>query len=360
MYERAQITKPTHMHVSHKKERGGTILRSHHPLVSIIILNFNGRKILRKCLLNLNSLSYPKYEVIVVDNGSSDGSVEMVKNLFPNVKLIENKENLGFAEGNNVGAKVARGKYIAFLNNDAFPTPGWLQKLVGTAEKDPKIAIVGSKIYRYGSKKIESAGAIITYPLGVAPGRGAGERDKGKYSEVEEVAYVGGAALLIRKDVFEKLGGFDSLYFCYHEETDLCWRARLAGYKVIYDPDAIVYHIGSYTSKESYFKIYHINRNRIITNIKNLGTKNLFYWAFFEAIYAFLLVCGGLILKQLRLHAKAEVQGICWVLCHLPIIIARRYKIQKKRVVTDEAVLKLHPKLSLKQLLREALRDFIS
>lgn len=202
------------------------------PKVSIIILNWNGKRFTRNCLESIKkNTSYSNYEIIVIDQGSTDGSVEMIEKNFPEVKLVKNKENVGFSTGNNQGFRLAKGKYIMMLNNDTLVTPGWLSTLVKVMEHNEKIACVGSRIV----SSLE-------------------EVKKERKRDVEEVQTVGGAAMLIRKSVIRKIGNLDAKNFSpiYGEENDWCYRARNHGYKIVIANKSVVVHLSSIAMKKCY------------------------------------------------------------------------------------------------------------
>jgi len=244
------------------------------PFCSIIVLNYNGKELLKDCFSSLRRINYPKerYEVIMVDNGSEDNSIEYVKKNFPWVKILALDKNYGFAEGNNKGINVAKGEYIVFLNNDTKVDKNWLIELVKVASSDEKIGIVGSKVLNfYNPKIIEYAGGYLDI-LGSPFHRGLNEIDKGQYDRIEEVFYVLGSSLLIKRNVLKKLKYcFDPSYFLYFEETDLCWRVKLLGYKVVYVPSSIVFHKGGVTASKLKEKaIYYLYKNKILSFKKNL------------------------------------------------------------------------------------------
>lgn len=315
------------------------------PLVSVIIVHYNGKQVLNKCLESVFRQTYPAVEVIVVDNDSKDESVGTIQQLYSAVTVLRSQRNTGYAGGNNYGGSCARGEYIAILNNDAYPEPTWLSNVMRHFLKDSGIGVIGSKIYRYGTNILDSAGANIDFPIGLAPGRGSGRSVS--YDKVEEVAYVGGAAMVAKKTVLEQAGWFDEDYFCYHEETDLCWRVRLIGYKVLYVPDAVVYHqVSSSFEKKQGLKEYLIERNRITTNLKNLQIENLLRSLIFESIYfawkiAFSIQSRSVL--PLLLYLKA------WnaILCNLRRIVVKRTIVQFARTVPDRIVLSLHIRRSL-------------
>ncbi len=244
---------------------------------SIIILNWNGRKHLETCLKSLFNQTYKDFEVIFVDNGSTDDSVSFVKDNFPKVQIIETGKNLGFAEGNNVGIRKALEnkdiKYIVALNNDTEVKEDWLEQLVKAAEIDEHIGACASKLLYYNDRTIiDSAGDFYYFgSMKVVP-RGHGQKDS--YFKLEECLTPCAAATLYRRKALEqvKLGNdyYDSDYFAYIEDSDLGLRIRLGGWKCMFVPDAVVYHKVSATSSQwkSDFKKYHSVRNRILTAIK--------------------------------------------------------------------------------------------
>lgn len=219
------------------------------PHVCVIILNWNGLKWLKMCLPSVFNCDYSNFKVMVVDNGSGDGSVEWIKNKYPSVEVIQNKRNMGFAEGNNVGIRRALAnkeiKYVITLNNDTEAEPSWLKELVGTAENEG-VGMVASKMLFMGDhSKVNSAGMSV-YTHGGGVDRGLGKDEKNNFNKQDQVfGPCAGAALYSKKMLQSiKLNNdyFDSDYFAYFEDIDLAWRGRLAGFKCLYNPRAIVYH----------------------------------------------------------------------------------------------------------------------
>jgi len=228
-------------------------------LVSIIIVNFNGKDFLQKCLDSIKrNTSYPNYEVIVVDNGSSDGSQAMVKRRYRWVKLIKNKENLGFAKANNIGIKAAKGDYLLLLNNDTIIVQrDWLNNMVATAEEDPKIGIVGCRLI--------GPDGTIQHVGGWYNIRGTGHHIK-DIDRTTEVDYVTGAALLIKREVINKIGLLDENFSpIYYEDADWCARCKKAGYKVVCTHKSTIIHLGSFTTSKwsSNLRFYIENKNRL-------------------------------------------------------------------------------------------------
>jgi hypothetical protein len=244
------------------------------PKVSIIVTNYNGREVIHDCLESLSKINYPKnrYEIIFVDNNSTDDSVSYVKRKFPSVNLFALKKNIWFTGANNFGVKKARGDYIVFLNNDTAVDKNWLMELVKVAQSDKKIGVCGSKIVHFTNPKfIQYAGAYLDI-LGSPFTRKFQERDTRLEKNSIEVFYAPGMSLLIKREVLEKLKYcFDPSFLAYFEEIDLCWRVKLLGYKVMYVPTSRVLHRGSFTFKRQWSETQLLHyRNKILTFKKNL------------------------------------------------------------------------------------------
>ena len=223
------------------------------PLVHAIILNFNGKQLLLETLASVAQIDYPNLKLIVVDNGSTDGSQAALREHYPHVLLLENNENLGFGEGNNVGMRYALqqgAEWALLLNNDIAAAPELLTHMMNVAAMDAAIGILGPKIYYHDQPNtIWFAGARINYWAGLTAHRGIREIDRGQYDRVEDTDYITGCAMLIRREALERVGMFDPIYFpAYSEDADLCVRARSAGYRLVYVPQARVWHKVSSTS----------------------------------------------------------------------------------------------------------------
>lgn len=209
--------------------------------VSIVVLTYNSEAVIDACLHSLAPLA-GRAEIIAVDNASGDATRAAVMRHVPPATFIPNAENRGCAGGNNVGWRASGGDLVVFVNPDVVVTPGWLDPLVAAFESDPALGIAGSKLLYPESATIQHAGGIL-YPNGMVDHIGNGEEDVGQFDEVDEVDYVTGASMAVRRRVLEDLGGFDEDFNpAYFEETDLCWRARRAGWKVRMVPASVAFH----------------------------------------------------------------------------------------------------------------------
>ncbi|MFC1713116.1 glycosyltransferase family 2 protein [Candidatus Poribacteria bacterium] len=318
-------------------------------LVSIIILNWNGLEHLEICLPSVVGQTYENIEVVVVDNGSTDDSIEYVKENYDSVKLICNSDNVGFAEGNNVGIRGASGEYIVVLNNDTEVDENWISAFVKVAEEHPDAGMLACKILSYYDRKqIDCVGHLI-YPDGLSRGRGRGEIDEGQYDKVEEVAFPSGCAALYRREMLEQIGLFDKDFFIYVEDSDLGIRGRLAGWKCFYVPDAVVYHkysatMGGYSPKKAIM----IERNRIWFVVKNLPPAMIvssFYYAFLRYLFqAYDAAFGsGAARKLVSEVSKWTVVSVLFkaywsALVGIPGMLKKRREIRGQKQVTSKEI----------------------
>lgn len=245
--------------------------------LSVILLNFNGARDTIDCIDSLRESSFKDFEVVVVDNASSHDSVDLLKARCPNVPLLVNDRNLGFAGGNNIGIQHALGRgseFVLLLNNDTTVDPDALGTLVKTMEENPQAGIVGGKVY-YSDRPnvIWFAGGYFNPDSGFGDHYGKSEEDRGQYDKVRECDFITGCCMLIRREVCEKIGLLDDSYFLYYEDVDFCTRARRAGYSVFYQPGAVIYHkISRATSWDSPVYIYFNLRNKLFYLQRNSHT----------------------------------------------------------------------------------------
>lgn len=242
------------------------------PAVSILVLNWNGRDFLSRYLPPLTQLDYPgPYEIVLVDNGSTDDSIDFTQANFPDVRLIANGENLGFSRGINRGMQPATSDVIVWLNTDVEVRPDWLMELVRPLVTDKTIGITGAKLHFGDGRTLQHAGAMLEYPLAIGRHRFYKQPDSGQADELCDVVYVTGAALAVRREVLDAIGLLDEAFSpFYYEEVDFCRRAVQAGFRVVYVPTAVAIHheslsIGS-MSEQQY---YDLNRNRLYYVLKH-------------------------------------------------------------------------------------------
>lgn len=327
------------------------------PLVSVVILNYNGREFVERCLRSVLSMHYRKFEVIFVDNASTDGSFELVRNLFNldgRLKITRNDRNLGFAKGNNIGFSYAKGNYIAFLNVDTEVNPRWLTELVIAMECNPKMGAAQSKLLQmYDHNKIDSVGQFIDF-LGYGYLKESKE-DKVQFDRVKEIFYADGAAILIRRSaVNESLvnsAPFDPDYFCYYEENDLCWRMRLCGYKIALVPSSVVYH--ARTSTKLYAMpphlVFHHAKNRIMTLIKNYCLINLL--KYLPCLLVLEVGRAIIIVKKDFRHSLAVLKSFSWNIKNFKKTWKKRLVVQRLiRKKSDSEITKLMRKTNLVRL----------
>lgn len=310
------------------------------PKVSIIILNYNEPELTVQCLESVLKIEYPNFKIILVDNGSQD--ISYLKSHIAKFKtnkkieLIENKKNLGYAEGNNIGYEKATGDLILFLNNDVIVDKDFLAPLVAALISNEKIGAVQPKILMLPKRDtIDSIGSYFL-TSGFLYHFGHNKKDQEKYQHQAEIFTMKGACMLFKKSVLKKIGVFDRDYFAYYEETDLCQRTWIAGYKILYIPASTIYHKGGQTSNKlpSDFVQFHSYKNRIFTHCKNLeiGTlvkvfpSHIALCTFASIMYCF---TGKFSL------AYCIQKSILWNLFNLKTILKRRQEIKNLRKVGD-------------------------
>lgn len=237
------------------------------PTLSVIILNWNGRPYLEACLVAVEAQTLAPDRIILVDNGSSDGSIPFVRERFPRVLVHVNGGNLGFAAGNNVALRDATADVVVLLNPDVILAPDALSALVEAMTADPTIGVVGCKLWYPGGELIQHAGGHVTHPQALPRHDGIGERDEGQYEAPRDVEYVIGAAAALRRSLLDRIGLLDEGFFLYFEDVDLCARARRAGYRVVYLPQATAVHVESATAVKgsfAYLQRFHAGRWRYL------------------------------------------------------------------------------------------------
>lgn len=321
-------------------------------LVSVVVLNWNGQEYLRGCLDSVLSQDYDPIELIVVDNGSTDGSVELIREYYPTAMVIENAVNRGFAAGNNIGIRHATGEYIVILNNDAEMEPGCVSEMKSAIGKDPRYGACASKIYLKGGQGLLDAAGIAICPDGLSIGRGRLERGE-YYDREEEVFFGSGCCMMCKREMLEdvRIGDdyFDESFFMYADDTDLGWRAALRGWKCIYSPNAKVHHMHSASSDDySPLKAFLVERNRMWIQAKCFPFLMMLYGQFYTSLRYFFQAFGAFTGKGAagsfaQGHSKAELIKILFrvwgsALAGLPGIWKKRRTIQGRRTVEPSEI----------------------
>lgn len=302
------------------------------PLVSVIIVNYNRKKYLRNCFDSLKDGKYANFELIFVDNGSRDGSVELVRQEYPWIKVVDNKENLGLAIASNRGAELAEGEYLFFLNNDTISHPDILSELVKAQESNPKIGVCACKNMTYDGKQEVSLGLscdVFGFPF-----------------ENEGPIFYADAGIFIRKNVFAEIRGFDPKLFLYGEDRDLCWRVQLQGYVVAGVPSAIFYHDSActYVSKDRYTssirKRYLGEYNLIRSMLKNYSARTLSIILPCYLILSLFEVTFLLLKRQIKTVIFSYLNAYWQNIADFKDTLQQRRFVQDIRKVDDALILK--------------------
>ena len=302
--------------------------------VRVIVVNWNGVRWLEGCFKALRAQHRPADECVLVDNGSTDGSVDYMRQAFPDVQIAPLGGNLGFAAGNNAGAAAATAEYLAFLNNDTRAQPGWLKALLRAIEHDPSIGLATSRIvYLDAPATVDSAGDGYLRVGGAfkhAHGRSATE-----VAQSREVFGACGAAFIIRRSLFEALGGFDEDFFMVYEDVDLSYRARLLGWRVVYAHDAVVEHAGSASmGRASDTAVFYGQRNLEWTWLKNTPRALLWRTAIGHAVYG---LAGGIAYAR-RGQIGVWLRAKWSALRGLRMALAKRRAVQRSMTVDPQSL----------------------
>ena len=310
------------------------------PLVSIIIVNLNGKSLLEKCLHSIKETIYQNYEIILVDNNSSDGSIDFVKTQFPKISIISLEQNYGFAKPNNIGAKKSKGEFLIFLNNDTEVPPNWINELVNVANSDSKIALCQSLLL-LSNGDIDSSGDFVDI-------YGRAYSSRKMVNNVVPILSARGACMLVKKNIFFELGGFDEKFFASFEDVDLGWRAWLWGYKVVLVPNSIVKHTGGETIKNLKEEIqFHGAKNSLVLRLSN--------FEFFFALKSILTISFVIFARKLfgvtvikdpeKSHPlpsfKVILKGMFWVLRNLRYVCEKRKLVNKRRERSTQKLIEM-------------------
>ncbi|MDO8429660.1 MAG: glycosyltransferase family 2 protein [Candidatus Daviesbacteria bacterium] len=323
--------------------------------VTVIIPNWNGKEYLKTCLPSLIKQSFKDFEIILIDNGSTDGSVKFAER-FVNLKIIKLKKNIGFAPAVNLGIESSKSEYLVLLNNDTKVDIRCLEYLVKAAESHPEVGMVAAKMLNfYNPKLIDSAGDYID-AVGHANNIGWQERDGEKFNQAKNIFLVSGGGCLIKRQVILKVGLLDDDFFAYFEDVDFCFRAQLAGFKAWFEPRAKIFHVHKATSRRNQGLTEYLQfRNMTITVIKNFPPKLLIHN--FNWLKILLVNINTVRFLATQGYFKEALKAEIYILTHLLNILLKRRKTQSLKVVSDEYIISwvLPKKITLFGLFRNGI-----
>jgi GT2 family glycosyltransferase len=306
------------------------------PLVSVIVPHHNRPEVLANCLESLDETAYPRFEVIVVDDCSTDNSAEFISSHFPKVTLVLLRKNVGYGGACNAGAAIARGSFFAFLNNDTRVDSMWLRNLVDFCAKTGASVVTPKILFLNDPTIINAAGGSYSF-LGIAWNRGNGETDHGQYSSAKPVFY-GSACIFVRRRVWELVGGFDEDFFMYFEDVDWCWRALTAGHRTMYLPESVVYHAWDRAQRDPAFVIRYYERNALTTVLKNYQSPTVpIALTLFLAVR---LVAVIYFARRFPEVSRLIVEGVGTNIRSLPQTLRKRIPIERIRVNSDSEALR--------------------
>ncbi|ABX12023.1 glycosyltransferase family 2 protein [Nitrosopumilus maritimus] len=310
-------------------------MNTEEPLVSIIILNYNAGKLIENCIESIHKSDYKNFEIILVDNVSTDNSQNKCKKKFPEIKLIQNQENLGYCGGNNIGIKTAKGEFIVILNPDTIVEKSWLKeflqeyKKIGLGLYQPKLLALDD------TSRINSAGNMIQI-FGFGYSFGKGEKENSNHDKNYLINYASGACLFTTKQVLEKIGFFDDFLFAYHDDLELGWRARQLGIKSHYVPRCVVYHAESFSFGWSKKKYFLLERNRHYCLLTHYSRKTFFKMLpsliIIEIIVIMFYLSKGMI--------KEKIEGYSNILKNWNGIKKKYLEIESKKEIKDVEIIK--------------------
>jgi len=308
------------------------------PLVSVIVLNYNAGELLLNCIESVKKSAYKNLEIIVVDNISTDKSQEICKEKHPDIKLIQNDENLGYCEGNNVGIRNANGEFIVILNPDTVVEPNWLNHLM-SAYSEFGEGLYQPKFFSLNEKLVLQGTGNMLHIFGFGFARDKGKINEEKIESVEKIGYASGTCLFTSKIVLDKIGLLDSFLFLYHDDLDLGWRAAHLGIDSFYVPKSIIYHVESYSIKWSSRKFYWLERNRkycLLTHYSKETYEKMRPSLFLVdlCVWLFYLSKGFLGAK-----IKAELD----IFRNRKFIKMRYYELEKLKIIPDKELIKKFP-----------------
>lgn len=304
------------------------------PTITVIIPNYNGKHYLSDCLTSLNNQSFKDFEVVIVDNASIDGSVDFIKNNFPQFKVIENSSNLGFSKAVNQGAKFSQAEFLAILNNDTLVDSKWLEEFVSFTKSHKDFGACQSKVILYDNDKIINTIGNEIFYLGQGWSGGYGQLQD-LYHDIKEVTYCSGASMFIKREVLELVGYFDDEeVFMYHDDLDLGWRLLLFGYKNYLIPQSIVYHKYQYNRNPK--KYYFLEVSRFVSIIKYYELKTIIL-----ILPALLVLESGILIFSLfNGWFNDKIKAYFYVFSNFWRLLKKRNLVQKSRRLSDKDVSK--------------------
>ena len=307
------------------------------PLISIVILNYNAEKFLDECINSIYKTEKVNFEIILVDNASTNKSYRELAKKNPEIKLIENKKNLGYCEGNNVGIRASKGEFVVVLNPDTVLTPTWLHELIH-AYKENGEGIYQPKILATTDHDMLLSSGQFIQLFGFGYSRGKGEKHVEESKDIEKIGYASGTCLFTSKNILEKLEYFDPFLFAYHDDLDLCWRAAMFGINSFYVPSSVIFHpIEGYSFKWSKFKFYLMERNRQYCLLTHF-TKS----SFLKMLPSLILVDIAVSLFYLKKGMFiTKIKTSFNILKNLTKISQKYTKIQSSRTLSDKEILNI-------------------
>jgi GT2 family glycosyltransferase len=313
---------------------------SENPLVSVIVLNYNAGELLLNCIESIKKSAYKNLEIIVVDNISTDKSQKACKEKYPDIKLIQNDENFGYCEGNNIGIREAKGDYIVILNPDTIVESNWIEELISAYNKfgeglyQPKHLSLSEKTV------LMSAGNMLNI-FGFGYAREKGKKDNNQFNEIEEINYAAGTCLFTSSSILKKIGFFDPFIFLYHDDLDLGWRASQLGIKSYYVPTSIIYHAESYALRWNAEKFYWLERNRkycLLTHYSKQTYSKIFPTLLLVDFFVWMFYLSkGFLGSKIR----AEFN----IIKNRKKIQAKYEELENKKIITDKELITKFPDL---------------
>ena len=317
--------------------------RAHIPLISVVLVAWNSGTHLSHCLGNLRAQTLQDFEIILVDNGSTDLALDDLESLWPEsmLRLVKMGKNEGFAVANNIGARLAKGKWLVLLNTDAFPEPDWLERLTQAAENNPEFTFFASRQIQANNPQLLDGTGDAYHVSGLAWRQNYNQLASGYGKQPIEIFSACAAAALYSLDDFMEIGGFDEDYFSYFEDVDLSFRLRLTGRRCCYVPEAIVYHVGSAsTGKTSDFSLYYGHRNLVWTFFKDMPPTLFWIYLPLHMLMNIYLSFSFLFKERRSIVFKSKIDAFRV----LPAILRKRKFIQLSRIVSTTEIYRLMTK----------------